>query len=421
MNLIALSFKSWKERKISVALAVLSITLASTLFFSVEKIRAGIQYSFANTISDTDLVVGPRSSALQVLLSSIFQTTVSSNMMSYKTFLHFKNHPQTEWAVPLSFGDNYRGNRMIGTVPEFFKYYRYHHKKNLSFAEGHAFAKLYDVVLGAKVAKEFSLGIGSKIILAHGMSQTSLMEHSDSPFTVVGVLERTNTPIDRSVLVSLQAVEAIHQNWQSGMYQQPEPSAQKPKEKNVDDFKIKKVSNFLLKCKSPLDILVLQREIDGYDQEPLSAAIPAMTLAQLWKNLGSVETALFSLSVLAGVISLLSVLIVITSSLAHRRREIAILRSLGAGGALIFFLLAAEALALTFTGLTLGLLFTYGGIFLFQSGIESLSGVYVSLTPPAFLEILFITLMLIAAFVLSALPGILAYRMSLRDGLTVKM
>lgn len=420
MNLLRLSFKSWRLRKIPVALAITSIALASMLFFSVEKVRSGIKESFAHTISDTDLVVGPRSSALNVLLNTVFHAANNSNMISYDTFLHFKNNPRSEWAVPISFGDNYRGNRMVGTNDDFFKYYQYRNKKHLAFLHGRKLKGLYDTVLGYSVAKKFNHKLGDSIVLAHGLSEAALLTHTDSPFTIVGILKKTNTPVDRSVIVSLEAVEAIHENWLTGGYQKSTLTPEQKSKLTAKDFKIEKVSAFLLKTKSRMDVLTMQREINEYKKEPLSAAMPAMTLATLWKNLGSVETALFTLSILTGILSLLSMLISILSSLSHRRREIAILRSLGAGKLKIFSLLSIESLALTVIGVGIGFLLTYVGIMLFQGSIESLSGIFISITAPDIYELLFIFGMIIASVVLAILPGVLAYRMTLHDGLSVR-
>lgn len=420
MNLLSLSFKSWKFRKIPVGLAIASIALGSALFVSVEKVRSGVRESFSQTISGVDFVVGPRSSALNVLLDSVFHASSNPNMITMKTLEHFKSHPRSHWVVPLSFGDNYRGNRMVGTNQDFFEHYRYRKNKGLAFEKGKKFENLYDTVLGYSVAKKFKHEIGDHIVLAHGLSANAILDHKDSPFTIVGILEKTNTPIDRSVLVSLEAVEAIHTNWLTGGYEESTTTPEERQQWTAADFTVEKVSSFLLKTKSPMDILLMQREVNEYPHEPLSAAMPAMTLATLWKSLGSVETALFSLSILTGLLSLLSMLITVLSSLSHRRREIAVLRSVGAGMYRIFFLLASESILLVIIGLGLGFVLSYGGIALFQGSIESLSGIFIAITKPGFYELLFVAGMLLAATLLALLPGLMAYRMTLHDGLSIK-
>jgi len=388
------------------------------LFISVEKIRSGVKTSFAQTISGTDIIVGARSSSLNVLLNSIFHIGISENMIQYNTFTRFKNHPMVDWAVPLSFGDSYRGNRVIGTTQDFFRRYQYRNHKPLAFSQGREFSKITETVIGSAVAKEANLIPGSTIILSHGISENAVLTHDDNPFTVIGILEKTNTPVDHSVFVSLEAIEVIHKNWQSGAYVE---NGEKVNIDNPNNYNISKISSFFLGCKSRLDVLTLQRETSQYIGEPLSVAIPGMALAELWQTLKIVEKALFSIGILAGLVSLLSMLIAVLTSLQQRRREIAILRALGVGPRKLFWLMTLESGFLSAFGLLLGFVLSYGLLFLLQEPIEMLTGIEIVITFPGTTELLYGVALLSIGFGVGFLPGALAYRMTLRDGLSMRL
>lgn len=422
MTVFKIAFKSWGSRKLAVTLAVISIALGSALFLSIEKIRSGVKTSFSQTISGTDLIVGPRSSTLNLLLNTVFHVGVSKNMIKYETYQKFKDHPKVAWAVPISFGDSYRGYRVIGTTQEFFEHYKFRKKKSLSFSHGKKFEKLYDAVIGASVAESGTkqLKTGDSIILAHGIADRAFMKHENNPFKITGILDKTNTPVDRSVLVSLEALEAIHKNWSSGGFAATQ-DARKTEQLKKTDFTINKVSAFFLACNSRADALALQREVAEYDKEPLSAALPGMTLLELWRSLGNIEKTLFSISILTALVSLLSMLIAVLISLQQRRREIAILRSLGAGPMKVFWLLTLESGLLALLGLAAGFSITYGSLFVFQGFIEMKTGVYIAITYPGLYELIYATAMLIASGVLGIVPGTYAYRMTLRDGFSMKL
>lgn len=419
MIVLKIALESLKSRKLSIGLAIASIALSSSLFLGIEKIRSGVRTSFSQTISGTDLIVGPRSSSINVLLNTIFQVGIGENLIRYETFLNFKNHPLVKWAVPLSFGDNYRGHRVIGTTTAFFDRYKYRNKTSLSLANGKIFRGVKEAVIGSLVAQKQNLTIGDKIILAHGLSEQAMVEHDEDPFVITGVLKRTNTPLDRSIFISLQGMAVIHEDSHEDSEDSHE-HANNHKDTS-HSIEIEKVSAFFLACKSRIDVLVLQRKIAEYQEEPLSASLPGMTLLRLWKMLGNMESALFAISLLTALVSLLSMLIAVLTSLQQRRREIAVLRALGAGPFKIFWLLILESVLLAVMGLIFGFITSYGLLFLFQGNIETMSGVFIALSYPGKTELVYAGSLLFLSIVLGLIPGTMAYRMTLRDGLTMKV
>ena len=216
MAILSLAWKSLLNRRFTALLTVMSIALSVTLLVGVERLRTEARASFANTLSGTDLIVGARSGPVQLLLYSVFRIGDATNNISWQSYQDIAAHPKVAWTVPISLGDSHRGFRVLGTSAAYFEHYRYGRDRRLAIDEGQPFADLYDAVLGAQVADELGYKIGDAIVLAHGASEVSFARHDDKPFRVAGILARTGTPVDRTVHVSLEAIEAIHIDWQSG-------------------------------------------------------------------------------------------------------------------------------------------------------------------------------------------------------------
>jgi hypothetical protein len=212
-----IALQSLRNRALTASLTVLAIAFSVMLLLGVEKVRTGARQSFADTISGTDLIVGARSGAIQLLLYSVFRIGNATNNVTWKSYSDIAKRAEVEWIVPISLGDSHHGFRVLGTTPDYFAHYKYRHGQSLAFAEGKAFSDLFDAVIGADVAQALGYKVGDEIVVAHGVGSISFVEHKDKPFRVVGILAKTGTPVDRTVHVSLEAIEAIHVDWQNGM------------------------------------------------------------------------------------------------------------------------------------------------------------------------------------------------------------
>ncbi len=209
-----LAFRSLQSRLLTTSLTVVSIALSVTLLVGIENVRAGVRESFAGTIRGTDLIVGARGGTLQVLLSSVFGIGSPSGSVKMSTFERWKAHPAVKWAVPYSLGDSHRGFRVVGTTTEFFQRYRFRQNTPISFASGVAFAGDSDVVIGSEVAEKLRYRVGSRVTVTQGMRDIGTSSHETHPFVVVGILARTFTPIDRSVYITLEGIEAMHEDFE---------------------------------------------------------------------------------------------------------------------------------------------------------------------------------------------------------------
>jgi putative ABC transport system permease protein len=419
MIVLRLALQSLANRWLTALLTVLAIAVSVVLLLGVEKVRTGARQSFADTISGTDLIVGARSGSLQLLLYSVFRIGNATNNVTWASYQDIASLPDVAWSVPLSLGDSHRGYRVLGTTPDFFVHYKYRQTHGLQFREGQAFSDLFDAVIGADVAEALHYKVGQSIIVAHGAGAVSFVEHDDKPFRVVGILAKTGTPVDRTVFVSLEAIEAIHIDWQSGA-RIPGQSVSGEEARKMD-LRPKAVTAAFIGLKSKLASFRVQRAINEYRLEPLSAILPGAALQELWGLVGTAETALSAVSAMVVVTALLGMVTMILTTLNERRREMAILRSVGARPRTILGLLTAEAVLLIVAGACLGVILLYAGLLVLQPLIDRAYGLHLAIDPPGGREVLLLGSTVLAGIVAGLLPAIRAYRLSLADGMTVRV
>ncbi|MEZ9886778.1 ABC transporter permease [Vibrio splendidus] len=413
-----LALKSVLNRKATAILTILTVAVSVILLLGVERVRTEAKSSFANTISGTDLIVGGRSGQVNLLLYSVFRIGNATNNIDWKSYEEFSQHNAVKWAFPISLGDSHKGFRVMGTNHSYFENYRYGSKQPLTFQQGKEFNQLFDVVIGADVAKKLDYKIGDHIILAHGISDVAFSRHDNLPFTIVGILAPTGTPVDKTVHVSLEAIEAIHVGWESGANLGHTPNAEALKQR---DFQPKQITAMMVGLKSKIQTFALQREINNYRQEPLSAIMPGIALHELWGMMAVAEQALLIVSgfvVIAGLLGMLSSLL---TSLQERRREMAILRAMGARPRHVFGLLISEASALTFLGITLGVAVLFALIAVVAPIVQQSYGINISISAITPHEWKLLMLVQVAGIIIGFIPAFRAYRQSLSDGMTIRI
>ena len=416
--LLKLTLKSMLNRRFTASLTIASICISVLLLLAVETVRVEAKNSFTNTVSGTDLLVGARSGSVQLLLYSVFRIGNATNNIDWKSYEEIAGHPAVDWAIPLSLGDSYKGFRVLGTNRSYFENYRYADDQALSFKHGEEFKQVYDAVVGADVAQELGLALGDELTLAHGIHDTKFARHEDKPFTLVGVLSKTGTPVDRTIHVSLEGIEALHVDWKSGTRSRQKISAEQAL---AMDLQPKQITAFMLGLKSKMAVFKLQRGINNYRKEPLLAILPGLALGELWQLVGVAEKALLIVAIFVLVNGFVCLLTVILTSLNERRREIAILRSLGCRPSQVFTLLTMESLLFTVLGCAAGVALFYLSIWLTQPVLQQILGLHIPLRPLQLPQQLYLLAILSASLLIGSIPGYRAYRYSLSDGMSIKM
>jgi putative ABC transport system permease protein len=397
---IGLALKSLRNRRFTAALTVLSIGLAVALLLAVERIRHQTREGFAATVSGTDLIVGARSSPVHLLLAAVFRIGNPTNNLAWESYRHFAARPEVAWTIPLSLGDSHRGFRVLGTTRDYFEHFRFARERSLALAQGKPFDDEHDAVLGAEVAQALGYGLGQRIVIAHGTGEVAFTQHSEQPFRVVGILARTGTPVDRAIHVPLEGIDEIHENAADGKRQ---------------------ISAFLVGLKQRRAALAFQRAVNEYKGEPLTAILPGVTLLEVWEIAGAAERTLLAVSVLVVAVGLAGMLVALLTSMAERRREMAVLRAVGARPLHVFGLIMGEAAFLTLAGVALGVAALYAGLAAGRPWLESRAGLFIGLGPPSAWEFGVMILVAAAGVAVGLVPASRLYRYSLADGMTIRL
>ena len=461
MVVLDLALKSLRNRAFSTSLTVGSIALSVALMIGVENVRMGMRESFSNTISQTDLIVGTKGGTIQLLLYSVFGLGSPTENVSWEAYRQWAEHPAVAWTIPYSLGDSHRGFRVIGTNQDFHRHYRYRGGQEIALAEGRANVDLFDLTLGADVAAELNYALGDEISVTHGIGEVGFLNHDHMPFTVVGVLAKTFTPVDRAIYVTLEGMEAIH--WEGGAppasddeHVHEETDAATADDEHVheeadaataddghvhdeadvataddghdeavdfsiEDVEVTQVTSFFVGMTSRRDVLQLQRQINDFENEPMMAVIPGVALNEMWQGLGYAETGLRLVTIFVVLVGLLGMLVSLYTSLNERRREMAILRAVGAGPNRIVSLLVLESVCLSTAGAIGGLALVYVLLSAGQSLVEAQVGLYIPIRPPGSIEFLYLAAVVTAGFVMGFVPALKAYRTALHDGLAVRV
>lgn len=399
--LLELAWRSLWNRRGSVLLTLLSITLSVVTVIGVEHIRSQARDSFSRTISGVDLVVGARTSSLNLLLYSVFRIGNASNGVQWSTYETLAADRRVAWSIPLSLGDSHRGYRVLGTTTDYFNHFRYGAQTPLELRDGRAFAAGNEVVLGAAVAAALRYSLGDQLILAHGLGEVSFSNHDEAPFTVTGILATTGTPVDQTLHISLQALESMHASFPNGSATTASHGAPES------------ITAFLIGLKSRAAVFGLQREINDLAAEPLTAILPGVALAELWSTMAAAEAVLSVISALVLLASLLGMATLLLSSMKERTREIALYRALGAHASTILLLIELECLLVTCMGLATGFVLVWAGLLAAQDWLSGHYGLVINTFPLNDTIALYMVVIVAAALLLAGIPALSAYRSSL--------
>ncbi len=398
---LTLALNSLGNRKGSVFLTLLAMTVSVFVLLGVEHIRSQAKASFASTISGVDLIVGARTSNINLLLYSVFRIGAPTNNIGWESYEALASNNKVAWTIPISLGDSHEGYRVMGTSKAYFEHFQYGNKQPLDFADGQAFEALYDVVLGAEVAKTLNYQLGDKIILAHGIGATSFSLHEESPFEVVGILAPTGTPVDQALHVSLEGIEAIH----SGTHGEAAESI---------DLTPESITAIFIGLESKLATFTVQRSINNYSREPLVAVLPGVALSELWQIMNVLENTLRLISSLVMLSALLGLAAMLLASLRERATEIQLLRTIGASPRYLFLLIQVEALLISISAIACGALLLQLTIQLLQATIASHYGVQVSSLGLSSHNLMFFIMIILATIFVASLPSAKAYQQASR-------
>ena len=415
---VNVAWHSLLNRKYSVLLALISVAISTFVLLGVEHIRHEAKESFSNTVSGVDLIVGARTGPLNLLLYSVFRMGNATNNIAWESYRELAADAKVAWTIPISLGDSHRGYRVMGTTQDYFTHFRFGQNTPLVFAEGRPFAQLFDVVIGAEVARKLGYRLHDRIVLAHGLGQASFSLHDDKPFQVVGILRATGTPVDQALYVSLQGMEAIHLNWKDGIKIPGRQVAAHALE--ADELTPKSITAFMVGLKSKMATFHVQRQVNHYQREPLLAILPGIALTELWQMMSVMENTLRLISILVLFSSLLGLSTMLLSSIRERQREIAVMRAIGASPLFIFLIIQTEALLISLSGIIIAICALAAGILFAQALLAENYGVFISHFSMNSQIFGILGIIIASTLVLALIPSLSAYRMSLHQGLAAR-
>ena len=403
----------WYRRRV-LALVCLTLTLSVTLLLGIQYMRTEVRQSFTSTINGTDLIVGARSGQLNLLLYTVFHIGDATNNIRWSTYQSMAEDPRIDWVIPISLGDSYRGYRVVATNDQFYQRFQFGNDQSLALAEGKWFTELLDVVLGAGVARQLGHQLDDDIVLSHGGGRTSFANHDDLPFRVTGILEPTGTPVDQAVYISLEAMEAIHVGWESGVGLPGRTLSED--EARQRTFAPDAITAAFVGLTQPILTFQVQRELNQSRAEPLSAILPGVALSELWRTMGQFERALLAISGFVVLTSLVGLVAVLLTLQAQRQREVAILRATGASPGLIASLYSLECVALALVACLLAVLLGAGLVAAISPWLLETYGLSLQLRGLNGTELGLLAAVPVAALLVSLVPALSTWRRSRRLG-----
>jgi len=423
---ISLAWHSAWSRRFALALVTVSVSVSVLILLGVQQLREDARRSFSNALSGVDLIVGPRGSATELMLYSVFQIGRPSRNMGIRGYDEIRRMPQVRWAVPIQLGDSYKGHPVLGTTATLFTEFK-SQGKGLQWTQGRAFANpsdnaeaMSEVVLGAEVAKRFGHLVGDKLVLTHGAGGgPEDTDHDDHPLTIVGILAATGAPIDRTVLLNLEGFEAMHQGWGMGISPKSLKSAAAalPEVANPKDLQPVSLSAVWVGLHNRAEVFSVRRKIESFNRDPLMAVLPGVALDELWQVVKVVENSLVLIGMLVAVSAMLSVAAVLLVAMSGRRKELSILRAMGAAPRALLGFVLLESVLVCLLGIVCGYaasqLLMWGAQDVLRTGF----GVMVQPGLPSGESLVSLGALFSVAVLASLMPAWRAYRLSLMDGL----
>lgn len=418
-HLLQLAWASAWHRRFVLGITLAAVALSAALLVLIEQVRNDVREGFSQSISGTDLIVGPRGGSTQLLLYSVFRLGQATNNMRWDSVQALSAHRSVKWVVPLSLGDSHRGFPVVATTLAYFEHLRHGDDQALVMQAGRRFDErlegIFEAVIGSEVARQLGIGAGARIVLSHGDGAFSENDHADKPFTVVGVLAATGTPVDRSIHIGLTAMQALHADWLGGT---PMPGLSVPRQAlQPAMLQPREVTAVLVGLRTRAAVFAVQRWLAEHDGEPLMGVLPGVALDELWQVVGVAEKALLAVTALVAVASFAGLVATMLAGLNERRRELAILRSVGASPRAILSLLAMEGATLCALGVALGWLLAWIALWAGQDLALTRWGVHLHHGWPTDGQWCLMAGVMTAGVIASMLPAWRAYRLSTQDGL----
>ncbi len=382
MNIAKVSINNIRHKPLSALLSILLLSFGVGIILLLMATSKKLEDQFTKNIAGIDMVVGAKGSPLQLILSSVYQVDAPTGNISLNEFEKLAKNPMVSGAIPLAYGDNYKGYRIIGTSLDYPKHYQ------AELQSGVWWNEVNEVVIGSMVADNTGLKIGSEFSSSHGLTE-SVESHDHVHNIVVGIMNKTNTVADKLILTSPNSVWAAHHD--SG----PE----------------KEITAGLITFRSPMAMMTLPRMINEKTQ--MQAALPAIEVNRLFSLMGTGVKTLKALGILIISLSVISIFISMFQSLKERKVELALMRSMGASRTQLLGMVILEGLFISFAGYLAGLLFGKISLIMMSKMAQDSYQYAFDINIIGTDELIILPIVLSLGLLAAILPAIQAYRISI--------
>ncbi|WP_418512977.1 ABC transporter permease [Corallibacter sp.] len=388
MNIWKISIKNLFHKPLYTFLSILSLAISIGLLLGIKQLDASVKQQFDNSLGNIDLVIGAKGSPLQLVLASIMHIDNPTGNVSYKEAKKIGKNPLIKTAVPISYGDNYKGYRIVGTTELFANFYE------AELEEGKPIKKPMEVILGHTVAQQLGLKIGDTFLSSHGFKDNTMDVHTE-PLTVVGIYKPTQKVIDRLIVTNLESI------WDAHDHEAHE--AGEAHEHHDDENK--EVTSLLISFKSPMGLLTIPRQIN--EKTDFQAALPKYEIQRLFQFTGIGVKIVSWIAYIILVISCVTIFISLFKMVKERAFDLALLRTYGASNFQLIKIVAYEGFTIGFLATILGILISQSGLIIVYNMIEDQykQNIVQSISYTDILETsLWVFIMIIVAISLSILP-----------------
>ncbi|WP_417290693.1 ABC transporter permease [Corallibacter sp.] len=385
MNIWKISIKNLFHKPLYTFLSILSLAISIGLLLGIKQLDASVKQQFDNSLGNIDLVIGAKGSPLQLVLASIMHIDNPTGNISYKEAKKIGKNPLIKTAVPISYGDNYKGYRIVGTTELFANFYE------AKLEEGKLIKKPMEVILGHTVAQQLGLKIGDTFLSSHGFKDNTMDVHTE-PLTVVGIYKPTQKVIDRLIVTNLESIWDAHDH-----------EAGEAHEHHDDENK--EVTSLLISFKSPMGLLTIPRQIN--EKTDFQAALPKYEIQRLFQFTGIGVKIVSWIAYIILVISCITIFISLFKMVKERAFDLALLRTYGASNFQLIKIVAYEGFTIGFLATILGILISQSGLIIVYNMIEDQykQNIVQSISYTDILETsLWVFIMIIVAISLSILP-----------------
>ncbi len=386
MKLSYLAFRNMVSKPLNLALSLLLLSLSVSLVTFVLQLSQQLGGQLNKNIAPFDMVVGAKGSPLQLVLSSVLHIDAPTGNINLKEASQIQKHPFIETAIPVSYGDNYKGFRILGTETAYLDHYE------AQLSEGTIFNKPFEVVAGSQVAKRLGLKTGDSFVSSHGLVG-GIEAHDEHPFVIKGILKPTGTVVDQLLITNLESI------WQAHEHEEDHHEDELSEEHDED----KEITSLLVKFKNPMGMVQLPRFIN--ENTSMQAALPGFETQRLIGLLGSGVQTINGIALAILLVSGLSIFISLLKTIRERKQELALLRTYGFHTSQLLRLALLEGIMLALFGFVVGWLLGRFGIVIVSQYLQNTYGYALQINGPELLELYLLGLILALAIIATLLAS----------------